>query len=249
MSDQDDQDQNERQLEADIARPMLYLPAQSFHASGTQDAEALDLPRVATLLSTGVQVAGRGPFAAAKWARGQSMNPSQDWTGQCGAFTRSCLDIPPRDPSAIAMWWGADPDSRHPMVNADNGHIGHPFVWAGGSEGFGHIDLMVWPFPSGNPGAWSNDLVRVGKIDKVDRNAPRDQWGQHPKGELDELNGYDVKSLKPKDSKPYVGVERAIQNLGMSLETAKDEQDEHDRRVIRASIKHLEHLHQVLRHQ
>lgn len=227
-------------------RPGLYVPSQTIVGS-SQDPEALDDARVLSLI-TQAHVAGRGPLEAARYAANQSVHPSQNWAGLCGMFTRSCLDIPARDPSAVAMFWGADPDSRHRTTDADDAPEGHPFCWAGGSEGFGHIDLPAWPFPSGNPGAWSNDLVTVGRINKVDRNAPTFTWHQKPLGYLDELNGYDLKTRKPKDSKPYKGLQRSINNKEHALETAKAEHDAHDVKVLKASIARDKRLYEKLRH-
>lgn len=226
-------------------RPTAYIPEPAY--GGSQDPDALDDTRVLSLI-TSTLVAGRTGFQACVWARGQSEQPDQDYEGLCGVFTRSALDIPPRDPSAIAMWFGADPESRHPASNADDAPHGHPFVWAGGSKGFGHIDLPAWPFPDGNPGAWSNDLVRTGGIDKVDRNAPQTVWGQTPKGWLDELNGYDLRTGKPKDSKPYLALERAAHNIGVALDTAEHEHDAHDIDVLTRQLHRLERLSHTLKH-
>ena len=213
-----------------------------------QDPAAASATNLLASLTGAPKVAGRTALEACVWARGQSERPSQSWLGLCLAFVHEALDIPALFPTAIAAWWGADPDSRHPDTNADDAIHGHPFVWAGGSKGFGHIDLPAWAFPGGRPGAWSNDLVREGQIDKVDRNAPQTVWGQRPKGWLDELNGYDLQTGKPKQNKPYLALEAAIHNIGTALDTAEHQHDTHDIKVLTAEMHRLQRLAHTLKH-
>jgi hypothetical protein len=137
---------------------LLTLPEP---AGNGQDPDALDDQRVLSLITTHLE-AGRGPLQAATWARGESEHRTRDWTGQCGVFVRSALDIPPRDPSAIAMWFGADPDARHPMTDPDQGDPGHPFIWSGGE--FGHIGLLAWPFPAGKHEMVAHDIEVLTKL-------------------------------------------------------------------------------------
>lgn len=188
---------------------------------------------------------------ALDWALAQANHPSQDWTNYCQKFVRSCYDIPALFGSAWAQWEGADPEDRHPGTNPDDAPLGAALCFQGGT--YGHIDLAARPFPTGRSGAWSNDLVVIGRIDKVGRNAPEAAWGHRYVGYLTAVNDYDLqlkekKPPKPKQDKQYKSIAKAIDRMERGLETAQKNDELNDVARFQEEIKRLRRMYRRLRH-
>lgn len=180
----------------------------------------------------------------------QARNPTQDWEAFCQMLFRLAYQVPALYGSAFAQWQAAD----HKVVTTD---LDSAPVGAGlctkGSNPAGHIFDAAYPFRSGLSGAWSNDLVVTGKVNKVHRNAPMIHWGHSPLGYVLEVNEYELdlthgKPPKPKQNKRYLAVKVAITKMERSLETAKRQKDAHDVRLLTKEIKDLKVLYSRLRH-
>lgn len=189
---------------------------------------------------------------ALAWARAQVVNRSQDWTNYCQKFVHDAYGIPALFSSAYAQWLGADPADRFPGGNIDDAPVGSALCFKGVNP-FGHIDLAAHPFQSGNTGAFSNDLLREGYIDKVHRDAPITVWGHRYLGYLTAVNGYDLQLHKPhahpvpKQQVPYRGIEAAITALEGSLATAGTQHDPGDVKALRAEVGRLKKMYGKLR--
>lgn len=186
------------------------------------------------------------------FAMHQARNPSRDWTNYCQMFVRMSWGIPALYGSAYAQWLGADDSAKHVGGDIDEVPAGAGLCFKG-SNPAGHIDLAANPFKSGSSAAWSNDLVTVGDIDKVHRNAPLRAWGQRYLGWLEEINGYEIdlknnKPPKPKQNKRYLAVDRAINRMERALHTAQNQHDHHDIKLLKKEITHLHKLYAELRH-
>lgn len=186
------------------------------------------------------------------YCRVQHANPTQNWEGYCQMFTRSGWAIPPLFGSAWAQWLGADDEDKHPGTDPSKAPLGAALCFKGDSP-FGHIMPGARPFKTGVDAAWSNDLVTVGKIDKVARTAPVTAWGQRYLGYLTAVNHYDLnlstgKPAKPKDTKRYAGIDRAIQRLQGARTVARREHDEKDVALLGDEIRRLKRMHDRLRH-
>lgn len=184
---------------------------------------------------------------------GVAPTPSGNWGGYCLMDCRMSYAIPPRDASAWAAWLAADEEDKHPGSDPSKAPVGSAGIWRGGSKGYGHITIMAFPFGDGTPANWSNDLKRYGMLDKTRRSATTEQWGQVYVGHLTAINGYDLrlkekKPPKPKDDKPYKGIERAINNLEKARERARAEKDWPDAKLISAEIVRLKKMYRELRH-
>lgn len=175
-----------------------------------------------------------------------------DWEGACQGFVRSCWDIGPLFGSAFAQWLGADAADRHPGGNPADAPLGSALCYKGTGPN-GHIMFAARDFPRGAAGAWSNDLVRTGKIDKVLRTDPTTHWGQGYLGYLTAINDVDLPIGKPasrprpKQIKRYAAIHTAINNLGASLDVAKRQHDAADAKTLEAEIARLEKMYAKLR--
>lgn len=184
---------------------------------------------------------------------GNAPTKTGNWGGYCLTAARSSYGIPARDGSAIASWYAADPEDRHPLIDLSSALLGSALIWSGGSKGYGHIAVKAYPFKNGAAAVWGNDMIRYGMLDKHRVDLPRTVWGLNPKGYLTAINGYDLrlkekKPPKPKDDKPYKGIQRAINNLEHSLEVARNERDHHDIVIIRKAIRINKRMYSELRH-
>lgn len=185
------------------------------------------------------------------YAQAQALAPSEDWTGFCQKFVRSCYGIPALFGSAWLQWLGADEEDKHRGDSPSEAPVGAVLCFKGAGP-FGHIDLAARPFPNGTAAAWSNDLVTWGQIDKVARVAPTAAWGQGYLGYLTAVNGFDLQIKKqappkPKQDKRYRGVAQAVDRLERSLETAQKQGDTADAAVLRTEIRRLTRLYTDLR--
>lgn len=189
---------------------------------------------------------------ALHYAMGQAAHPSRDWTNYCQMFVRLCYGVPALYGSAYAQWLGADDANKHVGGDPNNAPVGS-LLCTKGTNPAGHIYLAANPFKSGASGAWSNDLVVVGDIDKVHRDAPMTHWGHHYLGYITEVSGYDIDPKrkhppKPKQDKRYLAVDHAITRMERALKTAQDQKDHHDIRLLKKEIKDLHELYSTLRH-
>lgn len=172
-------------------------------------------------------------------------HPSQDWEGFCQKFVRSCYGIPSLFGSAFAQWVGADPEDRHAGGKPSDAPLGSALVYKG-SNPFGHIMLAARPFPNGTAAAWSNDLVRTGRIDKVARTAPTTAWGQGYLGYLTAINDVDLRYKRPQNRR-YEALAAGIRNLETALATAKVQRDAADVRALTAELGRLHTMYDTLR--
>lgn len=133
---------------------------------------------------------------AKRYAELQHVNPSRNWHNLCQMFARSCVG---------ADAWAASARQAYNAIPAKYRHGGTPpagaLVYFGDPDsGYGHVIFMVE-----NGKAWSNDLVRDGKIDLVDWRRPVAQWGLPyrgwtnwtPSGPIDLKSTVIVKPPKP----------------------------------------------------
>jgi len=188
---------------------------------------------------------------ALKYAQVQDLRPTQDWTGLCQMFVRSCYGIPPLFSSAWTQWNGLDPDDKHPGGAPSDAPVGAALFYKG-SGIHGHIMLAGRPFAKGTPAAWSNDLVTTGKIDKVARTAPTSAWNQKYLGWSDAVNDYDLRlktaaTPRPKQDKPYKGIGRAIGILTDSRAVAKAQKDVADVKAFDKEIVRLKKMYADMR--
>lgn len=152
---------------------------------------------------------------ALTFAQHQHSNPSRDWTGYCQMFCHDVYGVGGGYASAIAQWHGAPASHKHVGGDPDTAPVGSLlcFVRTNGT-GFGHIMLAARDFPNGTAGAWSNDLVRTGKIDKVARTAPITEWGHKYLGYIWTVNGYEIELPQPKPKpKPVVHLKSILASV------------------------------------
>lgn len=177
-------------------------------------------------------------------ARAEHAHPSQDWTGECQHFTRFIYQIGPGFGSARAQFLGCDPEDRHEGGHPADAPIGSILHFKGGSKGFGHAMPAAHDFPNGSPGAWSNDLLRTGFIDKVNRNAPVTKWKQEYTGWCTAINDVD---LRMPQNQVYSALKAAIGRINVALETAQAQSDADDAKVLTAEIARLQNMYDTLR--
>lgn len=175
-------------------------------------------------------------------AQAEHARRSRDWTGYCQMFVRSCYGVGPLFGSAIAQWHGCDPEDRHPGGKPADAPVGSLLCYAGGK--FGHIQLAAHDFPSGASGAWSNDLLRVGYIDKVHRNAPVNRWGHRYLGFITAVNDVD---LRMPQKEHYAAIQKAINRLDAARDVARAQSDAADVAVLSDEIARLKRLYDTLR--
>jgi hypothetical protein len=184
---------------------------------------------------------------ALEFARHEHERESQDWDGMCQKFVRTCYSIPALFASAWAQWNGADPEDRHPGGKPADAPLGSALCFKGTSP-FGHIMLAAR-----DNGAWSNDVKRQGDIDWCTRSFPATHWHQNYLGYLTAVNDYDLqlreaKPPRPKQTKRYEAVARAINNIDTAIENAKKRDDWKDVKVLRAQRNELRDLYELVRH-
>ena len=186
---------------------------------------------------------------ALAYAKAQRERPSRSWEGYCQMFVRKAYGIDSLYGSAIAQWYGLASGDKHAGGHPDDAPVGSALFFAGGK--YGHVMLAGGPFKNGTKGAWSNDLVRLGKIDKVRRTAPITAWGHRYLGYGTAINGIDLRyktpPLKTPPLKKYISIAQAVDRMEAALERAVKDGDKSDIKVLKAEIKHLKHLHDTLR--
>lgn len=184
---------------------------------------------------------------ALAYAQAEHENETEDWEGYCQRFVRSCYGIPSLFSSAWAQWLGADDEDKHVSAFPAEAPLGAALCFKG-SGPFGHIMLAAR-----NDGAWSNDLVRTGDIDWVQRIRPTVQWGQGYLGYLTAVNDYDLQLREAKPPKPklkrYASVQKAIDRMDRAIETAQAQKEWRDAKALRAERRHLVELYDLLRHK
>lgn len=193
--------------------------------------------------------APRSVKEALEFARAESKAETQDWENLCQSFVRKSYGALALFASAWAQWLGADPEDKHtgPIEDAP---VGAPLCFRGGT--FGHIMLAAHP-QGDEQRAWSNDLVRTGDIDIVERTRPISQWGQQYVGWLSAINDYDIdlkadKPAKPKQDKFYLRIATAIEKLEGARENASRLGERRDVKLLNREIRDLHELYAELRH-
>ena len=194
----------------------------------------------------------RTPGQALGYMRAQVEHPSQSWKDRCQELCRKSYDAEAIFGTAYAQWLGADSEDRHygPIESAPPGAL----LCFKGSNPAGHIDEAAHPFGSGPVAAFSNDLVVVGRVNKVERTAPETHWGQRYLGWLSTICGHAIdfdkphRPAKPKQDQHYARLERAIHNLEHALDTAQDQHDHADAEALRQQVKVMQRLYVKLRH-
>lgn len=187
---------------------------------------------------------------ALEWSQRQAVHRSQDWTGYCQKYVRSAYGIPALFGSALAQWYGADAEDRHPGGAPTDAPIGAALCFR--SSPHGHIIYAARPFPSGTPGAWGTDMVRTGWGDKHPRTAPTTQWGQPYLGWLSAVNDYDLqlkekKPPKPKQNKRYKAIARAIERMEDARTVARKQGDKKDAQAFTEEIRRLKRMYERMR--
>lgn len=124
--------------------------------------------------------------AALARAIAEHRDPTQDWEAMCLRFVRTCLGVPARYSYATQAYQhttkrGGTTGDPPPAV---------PIWWAGGR--YGHVALSA-----GGGYCWSNDILRVGKVDKVTISTITRGWGMDYKGWTEDINGVDVYAAAP----------------------------------------------------
>lgn len=120
-------------------------------------------------------------------AMGESVHPSQNWSGMCLKFTRTCLGVGALHASAFEAWraaGGALGANTHTLLAAP---AGVPVFWSGGPHGYGHVAIA-----DGQGYVWSSDILRAGKVDRVAISKIHDKWGLKYLGWSETLNGVRV---------------------------------------------------------
>jgi hypothetical protein len=128
---------------------------------------------------------------ALAFLRREHKSPSQSWKGMCQALCHAAYGVGAKYGSAYKQWQAAPANRKHVGGNPDNAPVGSLLCYKGAGP-FGHIMVAAHPFPNGVGAAWSNDLVRPGKVDKVSRHAPIKVWGQQYLGYITTINDHDV---------------------------------------------------------
>ena len=239
-------------FEASIAEPEQYTSAPVSQEQQDEVEKPEEPPLTFALMSARTSLTTpRWPSEALKYAQGQSTHPSRDWAGLCQMFVRSSYALPGGFSSAYLQWLGADPEDKHVGGDPTKAPVGVGLCYKGSGPD-GHIMLSSHPFQSGTAAAWSNDLVKHGKINKVSRTAPTTAWGQKYLGYITSINHYDIKfpqsATKPKpQTKKYGSILRSIDYLEQSLSTAVAQKDVADQKILKAEIARLDNLYKTLR--
>lgn len=143
----------------------------------------------------------RTPAKALEWAKGESLNPSQNWLGKCLVFSRSTYDVPAKYGSAAEAW--SHTTERYGIQTTPP--AGALVWWTGGRHGYGHVVLSA-----GDGWCWSSDKVRAGKVDLVRISSITRDWGLTYQGWTTDINGVQVLNLPtPKPVLRYVAVHHA----------------------------------------
>ena len=104
---------------------------------------------------------------ALTWAESERKKASQDWSGLCQKFSRSCWDINPNYGSAIIAWNAQKPEHQHHDRTPPAGAL---VYFAGGQ--YGHAT-----FSKGGGKIYSTDILRKGKVDLVSISTIEKKWG------------------------------------------------------------------------
>lgn len=185
------------------------------------------------------------------FCRAQRDHPTQSWARLCQMFTRMGWGIPPLFGTAYAQWLGADDADKHVGGDPVDAPVGAALCFKGSSAA-GHIMPAAHDFRDHTSGAFSNDLVSTGRIDKVHRGAPVTEWGHRYLGYLTAVNDYDLQLHlgtpvpKPKQVR-YRAIQSAIDKMGLALQTATEQHDTADVKLLGREIADLKALYDKLR--
>jgi hypothetical protein len=129
---------------------------------------------------------------ALAFLREEHRNPSKSWKGLCQELVRTALGQPyGKYGSAWKQWQNTPANRKHEGGNPAHAPVGAALCYKGAGPN-GHIMIACHPFPNGTPAAWSNDLVKPGKVNKVPRTAPTKIWGQKYLGYITNVNDKDI---------------------------------------------------------
>jgi hypothetical protein len=103
---------------------------------------------------------------AVAYAEGQRLHPTQNWHNQCQKFARSCVGADAWATSALNAWTSTPATYRRYGTPAPGS-----LVYFGDRQP-GHVIFMV-----DHGYAYSNDILRDGKIDRIPWTAIHDRWG------------------------------------------------------------------------
>lgn len=185
----------------------------------------------------------------------QVTNPSQDWSNLCLMLCRISAGVGPRFSSAWTHWLGTPGEDKHVGGTPADAPVG-TFLHFKGSGPYGHIEMKKYPNAPGEVSAFSNDLLRYGKVDAVPASLATSKWGQAYLGYTLTINGYDVllapspeptKPPEPVESKHYGGIGKAIERLKHAREQARKNGDHDDAKHITVEIRRLKAADRKLR--
>jgi len=115
---------------------------------------------------------------AKAYARQQHESPSRDWTQWCQVFSRQCVGAAPFGDSARLAFNGTPDRFKHRSVPPPPGSIAY---YGFRDRGFGHAVFVV-----DGGFVWSNDILRPGKIDRVQWDVfTRPRWSLPYRGWID----------------------------------------------------------------
>lgn len=139
---------------------------------------------------------------ALAWYQQQNRAPRRSWENDCQEAFRTSYGMGPVFGTAYKQWLGVPKGLKVIGGNPDDAPVGSGLCYKGKGAA-GHIMLAAYPFENGVAGAWSNDLLHVGHIDKVSRRAPITVWGHKYLGYILSVNGREI--VPPKVTvKPHV---------------------------------------------
>jgi hypothetical protein len=171
-----------------------------------------------------MSTAPRSVAQALAFAQSEHDHPTRSWFRDCLLFVQSCYTIPARDATAYDAWLNTPAAHKHVGGDPNDAPVGAGLCYKG-VDPAGHI--MLAGHITGTEGAWSNDLVHDGAIDKVDRHAPITKWGHTYLGYITQIEGYDLPIVPPAPPKEPVvpistpHIDNAIAELGIAIAIRK----------------------------
>lgn len=121
---------------------------------------------------------------AEAFAHRQHERPAQNWHNMCQGFSRQCVGAPAFGASARLAFNGIAAKHRRDSSPPPAGSIAY---YGPADHGFGHAVFVVddgW--------VWSNDILRVGKIDRVRWDVFPARWGLEYRGWIDRCPAGDL---------------------------------------------------------
>ena len=142
---------------------------------------------------------------AVAFAEAEHAHPSQNWSGLCQKFARSCVGAAPWAPSAREAFNAVPQASRHTSVPPTGA-----LVYYGNAHfGAGHAT-----FSAGDGWVWSTDILRHGKVDRVRYDVFESAWSLPFRGWIDLTPSGHI-SLKVPPPLPVGAVVRVADLVGI----------------------------------